>query len=189
MVHDALSSLKALLPLTDAEQTAWLAVARVQSVPAKAPLGRLGEPCTRLTFVNSGLLRVYFLTEESERTCRFLPEGSWYTDFESFSTGAPSREHLQALEDSEVVQVEKADLERLYQHHPNLERVGRLLTENALLEIHRRNQMLTLESPEARYERLCAESPELVNRVPQYYLASFLNLRPESLSRIRKRRS
>ncbi len=119
MVHDALSSLKALLPLTDAEQTAWLAVARVQSVPAKAPLGRLGEPCTRLTFVNSGLLRVFFLTEDAERTCRFLPEGSWYTDFESFSTGAPSREHLQALEDSEVVQVEKADLERLYQHHPN----------------------------------------------------------------------
>ncbi|MEI8093731.1 MAG: cyclic nucleotide-binding domain-containing protein [Spirochaetales bacterium] len=120
MVHDALSSLKALLPLTDAEQAAWPAVARVQSVPAKAPLGRLGEPCTRLTFVNSGLLRVSFLTE-----------GSWYTDFESFSTGGPSREHLQALEDSEVVQVEKADLERLYQHHPNLERVGRLLTETA----------------------------------------------------------
>ncbi len=95
-------------------------MARVQSVPAKAPLGRLGEPCTRLTFVNSGLLRVSFLTE-----------GSWYTDFESFSTGGPSREHLQALEDSEVVQVEKADLERLYQHHPNLERVGRLLTETA----------------------------------------------------------
>jgi CRP-like cAMP-binding protein len=138
--------------------------------------------------VNSGLLRVYFNTEASERTCRFLPEGSWYTDFESFATGAPSREHLQALEDSEVVQVDKASLEKLYRQHPNLERAGRLLTESALLEIHHRSQMLTLESPESRYERLCEESPGLVNRVPQYYLASYLNIRPESLSRIRKRR-
>ena len=173
--------------MTVSEQEALTSVSRVHLIRAKAMLGKLDEPCTRLTFVNVGLLRVFFLTEESERTCRFLPEGSWYTDFESFSSGRPSREHLQALEDSEVVQIEKADLERLYFDYPNLERAGRLLTEGALLEIHRRTQMLTLESAEDRYERLRAESPELVNRIPQYYLASFLNIRPESLSRIRKR--
>jgi CRP-like cAMP-binding protein len=131
---------------------------------------------------------VYFLAEASERTCRFLPEGSWYTDFESFATGGPSREYVQALEASEVVQIEKSDLEKLYREYPNLERAGRLLTESALVGIHQRNQMLTLESPELRYERLCEESPSLVNRLPQYYLASYLNIRPESLSRIRKRR-
>ena len=189
VVHSALESLASLVPLTTTEKEAWTAAAHVLVVPARAAVGRPDEPCTRLTFVNSGLLRVFFLTEEAERNCRFLPEGSWYTDFESFTNGTPSREHLQALEDSEVVQIEKAELERLYREHSNLERVGRLLTEQALLEIHRRNQMLTLETPEARYERLCAEAPDLINRVPQYHLASFLNLRPESLSRIRRRRS
>jgi CRP-like cAMP-binding protein len=188
MSSPSLDQLRSLVVLSEPEQRAWLAVARVLNVPAKASLGTHDVPCTRLTFVNSGLLRVYFLAEASERTCRFLPEGSWYTDFESFATGGPSREYVQALEASEVVQIEKSDLEKLYREYPNLERAGRLLTESALVGIHQRNQMLTLESPELRYERLCEESPSLVNRLPQYYLASYLNIRPESLSRIRKRR-
>lgn len=185
----ALDRMHTLVPLGDAERAAWTAVARVQRLPARARIGRAGETCTRITFVNSGLLRVYFLADGAERTCRFLTEGSWYTDFESLMTGAPSRERVQAIEPSEVVHVEKADLERLYQGFPSLERAGRLLTEEALRAIHLRNQMLTLETPADRYERICAEDPALVNRVPQYLLASYLHLRPESLSRIRRRRS
>ena len=183
-----LGQIQALGHLTSADERAFLAVCRVRPLATKDFVSRAGEVCDALTFVNSGLLRIFFHAEAQERTCRFLPENSWYTDFESFSRGTPSLENLQALEDSEVVQIRKADLDQLYRDHPNLERVGRLLTEQALLEIHQRNRMLTLDTPEVRYDRLCSESPALVNRIPQYYLASYLNIRPESLSRIRKRR-
>lgn len=80
----------------------------------------------------------------------------------------------------------KADLDALYRDHPRFERLGRILTEEALLAIHRRNQMLTLETPRLRYERLREEFPLLIQGIPQYVLASSFNIRPESLSRLRR---
>ena len=187
MATSVLDYLQNLAPLSDAERGALGLAFRVTTLSPRAMVQRAGQPCTQLTFVNRGLLRVYFEDEAQERTCRFLPEDSWYTDFESFSGGTPSLENLEALEDSEVARIGKPDLDSLYREFPGLERLGRLLTEQALVGIHQRNRMLTLETPELRYERLRAESPDLLQRVPQYLLASYLNIRPESLSRIRNR--
>ena len=119
MAFTVLDHLQTLTPLGEAERQAVQDVCRIRQCDAKTLVQRAGEPCTQLTFVNRGLLRVYFVTEDHERTCRFLPEDCWYTDFESFSSGAPSLEYLETLEPTEITLISKSDLDRLYRQFPN----------------------------------------------------------------------
>ena len=94
---------------------------------------------------------------------------------------------MQALEPCEVVQIKKADLYKLYDTHPVFDRVGRVMAENAFQSISMLNKMLTNEEPEQRYLNLLKQRSELVEKIPQHYIASYLGIQPQSLSRIRKR--
>jgi CRP/FNR family transcriptional regulator, anaerobic regulatory protein len=125
--------------------------------------------------------------EGVENTVQFFFANSWYTDYASFLTGQPTIENMQALEACEVVQFRKADLYKLYDIYPVFDRVGRVMAENAFLSLSKLNKMLTNEEPEQRYLNLLQQRPELVERIPQHYIASYLGIKPESLSRIRKR--
>lgn len=94
---------------------------------------------------------------------------------------------MQALETCEVVQFIKQDLYKLFDQFPIFDRVGRVFAENAFLSISQLNQMKTNEEPEVRYINLLKRRPELIQQVPQHYIASYLGIKPETLSRIRKR--
>ena len=76
---------------------------------------------------------------------------------------------------------------KLFNQFPVFEKVGRVMAENAFLSLSRLNQMLTNEEPQQRYLNLIKQRPEVVERIPQHYIASYLGVKPESLSRIRKR--
>jgi CRP/FNR family transcriptional regulator, anaerobic regulatory protein len=91
------------------------------------------------------------------------------------------------LEACEVVQFSKEDIYKLYDRYPIFDRVGRVMAENAFLSLSSLNKMLTNEEPEERYLNLLKKRPELIEKIPQHYIASYLGIKPESLSRIRKR--
>ena len=132
-------------------------------------------------------MRLFYNVDGVENTIQFFFGDSWYTDYASFLMGRPTIENMQALEVSEVVQFKKDDLYELYHKMPIFERVGRIFAENAYLSISQLNQMKTNEEPEVRYINLLKTRPELVQRIPQHYIASYLGIKPETLSRIRKR--
>lgn len=132
-------------------------------------------------------MRLFYNVEAVENTVQFFFADSWYTDYASFLTERPAVENMQALEPSEVVQFKKTDLYKLYDQYPIFDRVGRVMAENAFLSISKLNQMLANEEPEQRYLNLLKQRPELVEKIPQHYIASYLGIQPESLSRIRKR--
>lgn len=140
-------------------------------------------------FVHRGLMRYYFQDPEdgTERTGQFFDAGLVVTDAESFLTGAPATQSFEALEPSSVVLLPRAVIEEGYAEDHAIERFGRLMLQQALIGSQRRaGRLLTLQ-PEERYRTFVRTRPEVARRVPQYLIASYLGLTPESLSRIRRR--
>ena len=187
MTLKIIQSIKSITSLNEVEEKAFLSILEVKTIKKKEFLLQEGKVCNKITFVNIGIMRLFYNIEGVENTIQFFFGDSWYTDYASFLTGQPSIENMQALKTSEVVQFKKEDLYKLYDSMPIFEKVGRIFAENAYLSISQLNQMKTNEEPKARYINLLKTRPELVQQIPQHYIASYLGIKPETLSRIRKR--
>ena len=187
MTTKIIQSIKLIASLNEAEEKAFLRILEVKVFKKKAFLLQEDQLCNKITFVNNGCLRLFYNVEGVENTMQFFFGDSWYTDYASFLTGNPTIENMQALVETEVIQFTKNDLYSLYNTMPVFERVGRVFAENAFLSISQLNQMKTNEEPEVRYINLLKRRPELIQQVPQHYIASYLGIKPETLSRIRKR--
>jgi CRP/FNR family transcriptional regulator, anaerobic regulatory protein len=182
-----INSIKSIMSINAAEEAAFIKILTIKPFKKKEFLLQEGKICNKISFINSGVMRAFYNVDGIENTVQFFFADSWYTDYESFLTGQPSIENMQALEPCEVVQFSKMDLNKLYVEYPVFERLGRLQAENAFLSISKLNKMLTNEEPQTRYLNLLKQRPELVDKIPQHYIASYLGIKPESLSRIRKR--
>ena len=187
MTTKIIQSIKSIASLNEEEEIAFLSILEVRLFKKKEFLLQEGKICNKITFVNNGIMRLFYTVEGAENTIQFFFSDSWYTDYASFLTGSPTIENMQALEECEVVQFNKDDLYKLYDSMPIFEKVGRVFAENAYLSISQLNQMKTNEEPEVRYINLLKTRPELVQQIPQHYIASYLGIKPETLSRIRKR--
>ena len=151
---------------------------------------RAGTIADEVFFVHTGLLRYYFNDpndEGQERTGQFFDDGIVVTDAESFLAQVPATQNFEALEASSIVVLPRAVLETGYEEDHAIERFGRLMLQEALIGSQRRASRLLTLQPEDRYRRFIETRPEIARRVPQYLVASYLGLTPESLSRIRRR--
>jgi len=182
-----IQSIKSIVPLNEEEEREILSKVEIRLFKKNEFLLREGQICNKVTFVNSGCMRLFYEVEGTENTIQFFFNGSWYTDYASFLTNRPTIENMQAIQTSELAQISKEDLYFLYDRHQKFDRVGRVLAENAFLSLSQINQMLVNEKPEDRYLKLLNEKPEIVKQIPQHYIASYLGVKPETLSRIRKR--
>jgi CRP/FNR family transcriptional regulator, anaerobic regulatory protein len=187
MTEQIIQSIKSIVSLSKAEEESFAQILEVKQFKKKDFLLQEGQVCDKISFINSGCMRAFYNVEAVENTVQFFFADSWYTDYASFILGSPAVENMKALEPSEVVQFKKTDLYKLYDQYPVFDRVGRVMAENAFISISKLNQMLTNEEPEQRYLNLLKQRPELVEKIPQHYIASYLGIQPESLSRIRKR--
>ena len=187
MPTQIINSIKALVPLNIEEEEAFFKILEVKKFNKKDFLLQEGQVCNKVSFVNNGCMRLFYNVEGVENTVQFFFGNSWYTDYTSFLTGQPTIENMQALETCEVVQFKKDDLYRLFDQFPVFDRVGRVMAENAFLSLSMLNKMLTNEEPQQRYLNLMKQRPDVVEKIPQHYIASYLGVKPESLSRIRKR--
>lgn len=178
-----------LIDLNVEEMTYFKSLLTTKSLKRKEFLLQQGEICKFASFINKGCLRYFYLVDGEEHTGQFFFENGWYLDYESFLTGKPSKQNIEALEPTDLVVLSKIDLEKLYKEIPKFERFGRLMAENAFLGLKSRTEMLTNESAEERYLHLVESRPKVIERVSQHYIASYLGLQPQSLSRIRKRLS
>lgn len=187
MISQIIQSIQSIVPLNKVEEDAFAGILEVKQFKKKEFLLQEGKICNKISFINSGCMRLFYNVNGVENTVQFFFANSWHTDYASFLTGQPTIENMQALEPCEVAQFRKTDLYKLYNLYPVFDRVGRVMAENAFLSLSKLNKMLTNEEPEQRYLNLLQQRPELVERIPQHYIASYLGIQPESLSRIRKR--
>lgn len=187
MTEQIIDSVKSIVKINETEEAAFTSILSVKTFKKKEFLLQEGRICNKIFFINSGCMRAFYNVEGIENTVQFFFANSWYTDYESFLTGQPTVENMQALEPCEVVLFSKVDLYKIYNDYPIFERLGRMQAENAFLSLSKLNKMLSNEEPEERYLNLLKRRPELVDKIPQHYIASYLGIKPESLSRIRKR--
>lgn len=165
-----------------------LSIVTVKDVPAGTTLLAEGDVATNLFVVLKGCLRSYFVKENGDDiTFQFFVEGQRVSSFESAMTGTPSRLNIDAIENSTIGFVKISRLVRMAgESDAARENFNRFLVSRLIYYMQQHTSFI-LDSPEKRYIRLVKESPELVSRLPQKYIASYLGITPVSLSRIRSR--
>lgn len=146
-----------------------------------------GEVSRYETFILSGCTRTYEVDDNGhEHIIQFGLETWWVGDLHSFLTNSPSRCNVDCLEDTEVLQILRTEMERLYDKVPKLERFFRILIQKAYVaSIDRIYSNLSKPAPQ-RYQEFIEKYPLIEQRVPNHQIASFLGITPQSLSRIRR---
>ncbi|PHQ59661.1 MAG: cyclic nucleotide-binding protein [Maribacter sp.] len=159
-----------------------------KTVEKKDYLLREGQVCKSNYFILSGLVRSFYIDNKgNEKITQFALENWWVTNMESFIGETPSLLSMQALEKTQLLLIDKVELEKLYISIPKLERLFRIITENMLIAIQRRNDIYLQMKSKDRYDYLVAHLPNFVQRVPQYMIASYLEITPEYLSDLRRK--
>jgi CRP-like cAMP-binding protein len=147
-----------------------------------------GDVCRFIAFVEKGALRSYTVDEKGvERIIQFALEGWTISDLYSFLTAEPATYNIDALEDSELVLISKAAHEELLRTLPKYETWMRIQITGAYIAMQRRLTSIISLSLEERYASFTSQYPEIVQRVPQHMIASYMGLTPETLSRVRKK--
>lgn len=150
---------------------------------------KAGHVCTQIGFVNQGLLRTWYEVDGEEITHWISDEGYFDTALSSFSFKTPSRWNLQAITDCELYVLDCDDHRMILQQYPQWRVFESQLLVYSYLGIEERMFSQLHNTAEERYEKLLAERPQLTLRAPQQYLASMLGMKPETLSRLRKKQA
>jgi CRP-like cAMP-binding protein len=148
-----------------------------------------GEICRHIVFIESGLVRYYINKDGEERTTYFNKEGEFVCLYTSFLPQSPSTMNIQALEDCSVWTVSFDGIQQFYKEVTYGERFGRMAIEDVFVSAIAQIASFYTDTPEIRYQKFLLDYPDIVQRIPQYYIASYVGVKPQSLSRIRKRLS
>lgn len=145
-----------------------------------------GDVCKYTIFVEKGLLRSFTVDDKGgEHILQFSMEGWWAADLYSFLTGEPSPYYIEAIEDSELLMITKPSWDLLLKEVPSFERYFRILIQNNLIATQRRLIGSFSETAEEKYHKMLKEFPDIIQRVPQHMIASYIGITRETLSRIR----
>ena len=146
----------------------------------------LGQVSRHVAFIDTGLMMHYSLHDGVEIPCNFSLEGDWMGSLKSFTTGSPTDVAIKALEDTWIREISGDHLQQLFLSSPRWLLFKNHLVQLVFFNITQHNADLAMLDAKARYYKFMREKPELINRVPQYYIAAYLGIKPQSLSRIRK---
>lgn len=150
-------------------------------------LFREGQISHHIYFICSGLIRNYYLQNGVEITRHFAQENELLSAYVSFLTQTPTLENVHTLEDCRLLQISYHDLQHIYETYPVWGNFFRQLLEKVYIETTKRIEGFICKTAEQRYVDLINRRPELLQRIPLQYLATYLGITPVSLSRIRKK--
>ncbi|WP_062054777.1 Crp/Fnr family transcriptional regulator [Aquimarina longa] len=146
--------------------------------------GQIDDKCY---FVLKGCIRRYSIIDGEEKTTSFFTEKQAVISITTYTKQLPSNHYLCCIEDSIVIESNYEEEQGMYQEYPKLEAITRTMMEQNYSKTQENFESFIISSPEKRYINLLKNRSELLNRVPQHQIASYLGMAPESLSRIRKR--
>ncbi len=187
-MYDSLKNYcNSFIPLTSGEVDLIDDFFEIKELKKKQFLLQEGKICNFIAFIAEGSIRHFHIKNGVEKTCDISFEDSWVTDFQSFTQNTACIMNLQAMEPATVFFIRKENLLNLYKACNKYETFGRLMAEQVAVRATEIAMSLSSDKPEERFVNLLKKQPDLFQRIPQKYIANFLGVSPESLSRIRNR--
>lgn len=175
------------IDLTKEEFHYFTSLLKTKRLRKKQFLLEEGDICRYECFVNNGCLRQYYLDKKGqEHIIQFAITDWWIADQSSFLTGKPSRYFIDALEDSQVLLIDKSSLDDLYNKVPKFERFFRIAFQSSYVALQNRILANLSQTAKERYLDFHNNYAAIEQKVPQHQVASYLGIKPESLSRLRK---
>jgi CRP-like cAMP-binding protein len=174
------------IQLTGKEQEYFLSLLRITRVKKKQFIVQPDFICKYRTYVFSGAMRAYLVDDKGQdHTIAFAIDDWWITDYNSFIFQQPATLFVEALEDSTLIQIDYNTEQLLMETVPKFERFFRIITERSFAFLQQRMLSNLSKSAEERYEEFLHKYPAIVQKVPQYALASYLGMSTEYLSKLR----
>jgi CRP-like cAMP-binding protein len=187
-VNPLKKAISVISPLSAESMTKFLAAWKYWSVPKDQLLLREHTVSDYIYFIEKGVARIYYFKNEKEITEWIAVDEQFFLSITSFFQRTPSHLIIQTLAPSEVYGIHHNDLMELADKYHEVERLLRKMITGSLIMSQVRMESIQFESAQQRYERLLKESPDIIKRVPLSYIASFLGVTLETLSRIRSQK-
>lgn len=179
-----------IIPLNETEKELLREYFCLRSYKKRMFVLQEGDVCQHLNFVISGCLRMYKDDENgTPHILLFATEGSWINDLDSYYQEKKSLLNIDVLENSELLQISRENIVKLYLSAPKFDRIFRILTERNLVLLQNRMLENISLSAEDRYYNFLSNHPDLINRIPQVHIASYLGVSAEFISRLRSKRA
>ncbi|MFC5408412.1 Crp/Fnr family transcriptional regulator [Larkinella bovis] len=170
---------------TSEEKTAFEHIIHPRVLAANERYVQAGDRCTTIAFIEKGCGRLFYEIDGWEVSKEFVFENSLLGSFVGFFTQKPSNVNVATLEETHILELNYEDVMQLCRTYPTWQRFATLLLQDQLMRVERREASLLKDSPEDRYRRLLEEHPKVLNRIPADFVASYLGITPETLSRYR----
>lgn len=175
--------------LTKDEEILALSYFENSRVNRKQSLLKAGQICRYIYFITKGCVRSFYIDKKGgEHIYQIRMDDNWIGDLGSFFSQSPSKYNMEALEDTELLRISFDNLNKLFGKIPKTERYFRIIFQKAYTNALERLNATMWETAKDRYDAMLIENPEIFQRVPLVYIASYLGITPESLSRIRKQK-
>jgi CRP-like cAMP-binding protein len=173
------------------EEFEWLlSHFRLELIPRKCFLLKAGNTSKQKAYINKGCTRTYTMDAKAHEHILFFSfEDWWLADFESYYTQQPAKQYIQAMEDCELLCISKCDLDKLELQFPKLKLFFESKKQKMIFATMNNLSEVKSLTPEERYLNLVKKHPHIFQRIPQQYIASYLDIEPPSLSRLRSRLS
>ena len=185
---DIIANVSRHVSLEDEEKDFFLSLLSTKTIKRKTFLLQEGDICRHEHFVTKGCLKMYSVDKNGlEHIVMFAVEDWWVGDLYSFLSEAPTNFYIEALEDSEVLQISRPDLDRLYDRVPKFERFFRIMFQKAFIAQQQRINTSLAGNAEERYLTFLKKYPHLEQRLPQKQIAAYLGMTPEMISIIRRK--
>jgi len=185
-----INNISKYIDLTKEEKNHFTSLLTFRKIKRNQFLLQRGEVARYDCFVKKGCLRSAYIDKNGEEyILQFAIEDWWITDFESFINETPAKLEIMALEDTELLQIDKQSLDELFNNYLKFEHFYRLMNERHFISIYQHLISFLSESAEDRYLNFVQEYPQFLNRIPQYEIASYLSITPEYLSKIRRKQA
>ncbi len=175
------------IPLSTAEKETIAELMIIRTFKKGTLILREGQISTNCYTILEGCIRQYYLIDGEERTTFFYTEDQTIYAQRGSNNKMPAKHYLACVEDTTITMMTQEDENELFRRFPRFERLSRIALEEELGNYQEMLATFMTSSPEERYLKLLRNRPELLDRVPHYQLASYIGVKPESLSRIRKR--
>lgn len=189
MLHNFKTACRIVLPSLQQEDFEMIIPELSQKTYAKGELIlHENEVCDKIFFLDKGFVRMYYLDKNGDEiNYRFTDCQNFFLDFQSFLTKRPSLFYWQAIQKVEVLTISYQEVQDVYKKSNTWNLFGRLIAEQVYLQLNERVEMLLFMQPMERYMQMLQKYPNIISQIPQLHIASFLGIKPETLSRIRKK--